>query len=264
MNKTFLEHLYAKHATQKYLISAQRVGKTFDKLLGILFPEHANTHFITYNDFESHYQDTLTDLSTLLNQILDEMSASECVLNTFVSKIPEIRAKLELDIDALTEGDPAASNRMEVIHSYPGFFAVAFYRMAHVLWKLDVPLIPRIITEYAHSHTGIDIHPGARIGDYFFIDHGTGVVIGETSVIGNRVKIYQGVTLGALSVHKQMAKTKRHPTIEDDVVIYSGATILGGETVIGKGTVIGGNVWLVHSVEPQSRVYNNDSVEIRN
>jgi serine O-acetyltransferase len=152
-------------------------------------------------------------------------------------------------------GDPAARSRSEVIRTYPGFYAISAYRVAHKLVELGVPGIPRIITEHAHSRTGIDIHPEARIGNHFCIDHGTGVVIGETTVIGNHVKIYQGVTLGALSVNKEDAQRKRHPTLEDNVVVYAGATILGGETVIGQGSIIGGNVWLTRSVPAGSKIY---------
>ncbi|MGD9101474.1 MAG: serine acetyltransferase, partial [Anaerolineae bacterium] len=145
----------------------------------------------------------------------------------------------------------------EVIVAYPGLTAISTHRLAHFLYQREVPLLPRIMNEYVHHQTGIDIHPGATIGDSFFIDHGTGVVVGETTVIGAHVKIYQGVTLGALSVKKSLARKKRHPTIEDRVVIYAGATILGGDTVIGRDSVIGGNVWLIHSVPPGSRVYNS-------
>lgn len=174
----------------------------------------------------------------------------------FISKLTEIRSKLLLDVVAAQVGDPAASSMEEIILSYPGLKAVMIYRIAHQFYKMGIPLIPRMMGEYAHSETGIDIHPGATIGDSFFIDHGTGVVIGETTIIGDRVKIYQGVTLGALSVKKEEANTKRHPTIEDDVTIYAGATILGGETVVGRSSVIGGNVWIIKSVLPDTRLYN--------
>jgi serine O-acetyltransferase len=169
---------------------------------------------------------------------------------------------LNNDIEATLEGDPAAKARSEVIRAYPGFYAICFYRIAHNLLKLDIELIPRIITEYAHSKTGIDIHPGAEIGEHFFIDHGTGIVIGETCIIGDHVKLYQGVTLGALSVDKSMAYVKRHPTVEDHVIIYSGATILGGETVIGNHSIIGGNVWLTKSIPPYSTVYHRPDIEV--
>ncbi len=165
-----------------------------------------------------------------------------------IDAIPEIRRKVQLDAEAMLKGDPAARSVEEVILSYPGLEAILVYRLAHFLFVNGVPIIPRIMSEHVHGKTGIDIHPGATIGESFFIDHGTGVVIGETTVIGNNVKLYQGVTLGALSVQKNMMNKKRHPTIEDDVTIYSGATILGGETVIGKGCVIGGNTWVTRSV----------------
>jgi serine O-acetyltransferase len=175
--------------------------------------------------------------------------------------LPEIRAQLRMDVQAAFEGDPAAQSEAEVIVAYPGLAAVTAHRIAHFLYQRDVPLLPRIMSEYMHHQSGIDIHPGATIGDYFFIDHGTGVVIGETTIIGDHVKIYQGVTLGALSVKKSLARKKRHPTIEDNVTIYAGATILGGDTVIGHDSVIGGNVWLIRSVPPLSRVYNSVSSE---
>lgn len=175
--------------------------------------------------------------------------------------LPELLRVLHKDVQAAYEGDPAARSTMEVVMSYPGVFAVTVHRIANCLYRLEVPLIPRMMTEYAHSRTGIDIHPGATIGEGFFIDHGTGVVIGETCHIGRNVKLYQGVTLGALSFVKDeeghlVKGIKRHPNVEDNVVIYAGATILGGKTTIGAGTVIGGNVWLTHSVPPGSKVYN--------
>ncbi len=176
--------------------------------------------------------------------------------------LPEIRRLLDLDAEAAFRGDPAARNREEVITCYPGLAAITVHRIAHFLYREGVPLIPRIMSEYIHGETGIDIHPGATIGEGFFIDHGTGVVIGETCQIGNNVKIYQGVTLGALSVRKENAGRKRHPTLEDEVTIYAGATILGGDTVIGRGSVIGGNVWLTCSVPPLSRVTARSETEI--
>lgn len=175
--------------------------------------------------------------------------------------IPELRRRLADDVQAGYDGDPAAKGTDEVIFAYPAIFAISVFRVAHELHVMGVPLLPRIMTEYAHSKTGIDIHPGATIGRGFFIDHGTGVVIGETTLIGNNVKLYQGVTIGALSFPKDpegnvVRGTKRHPTIEDNVVVYSGATILGGDTVIGEGSVVGGNVWLTRSVPPHTKVMN--------
>lgn len=184
--------------------------------------------------------------------------ASECAAK-FLSRFVSLRELLASDVDAAFDGDPAATCKDEIIFSYPSIYAVMVYRLAHEFFEMNIPLIPRIMTEHAHHRTGIDIHPGTAIGTRFFIDHGTGVVIGGTAIIGNNVKLYQGVTIGAFSFDKDgsgelVRNTKRHPTIEDDVVIYAGATILGGDTVIGSGSVIGGNVWLTHSVPPGTRV----------
>jgi serine O-acetyltransferase len=183
-------------------------------------------------------------------------AAAELIVENFFEELGSIRHALSLDMQANFSGDPAATSVDEVILSYPGFWAVTVHRLAHYFWKAQVPLIPRMMSEFVHGRTGIEIHPGAEIGEAFFIDHGTGIVIGETAVIGNNVKLYQGVTLGALSVKKEYAGRKRHPTIEDDVTIYSHATILGGDTVIGQGCVIGGNVWLTESVPPNTTVFN--------
>lgn len=182
------------------------------------------------------------------------------VVEVLFGRLPEIRALLQADVLAAYEGDPAAHSNMEIVMSYPGLLAIATHRVAHVLYEQDVHLLPRVMSEYAHSKTGIDIHPGAKIGQGFFIDHGTGVVIGETCEIGRNVRLYQGVTLGALSFRKDddghlVKGIKRHPNVEDDVIIYANATILGGETTIGRGSVIGGNVWLTHSVPPGSKVF---------
>ena len=181
---------------------------------------------------------------------------AQAATDTLLLALPELRAQLDLDVEAALEWDPAARSKAEVILAYPGLTAISVHRIAHLLHGQQVPLLPRIMSEYVHHQTGIDIHPGATIGSSFFIDHGTGVVIGKTTVIGDHVKIYQGVTLGALSVKKSLAQEKRHPTIEDNVTIYAGATILGGEAVIGHDSIIGGNVWLTHSVPPYSHVYN--------
>ena len=187
---------------------------------------------------------------------------ARAIVEQFLAALPDVRRLVESDVDAAYEGDPAATSRMEVVMSYPGLYAVTVHRMAHVLYALKVPIVPRIMSELAHSRTGIDIHPGAQIGERFFIDHGTGVVIGETTVIGRNVKLYQGVTLGALSFDKDpetgalVKGIKRHPNVEDNVVIYAGATILGGDTTIGHDSEIGGSVWLIESVPPNSRVYN--------
>ena len=184
----------------------------------------------------------------------------------FLSRLPEVRALLQTDLEAFFDGDPAATSLDEIIIAYPGLYAIMVNRVAHVLFQLGVPLIPRIMTEHAHSRTGIDIHPGATIGRYFFIDHGTGIVIGETTVIGDYVKIYQGVTLGALSTRggQSLRGKRRHPTIEDRVTIYSGASVLGGDTVIGHDAVIGGNAFITSSIAPGTRVsVKNQELEMR-
>ena len=190
------------------------------------------------------------------------------ICDRFLERLPEVKRLLLCDVEALYEGDPAAVCREEVLLCYPGFFAISVYRLAHELYQLNVPLLPRMMTEYAHEKTGIDIHPGARIGRYFFIDHGTGIVVGETTEIGDHVKIYQGVTLGAKSFEldengNPVKKIKRHPNIGNHVVIYANATILGGDTTIGDGCVIGGNTWLTHSVESGSTIQYTAKAEIR-
>ena len=186
----------------------------------------------------------------------ERSEAAEQIAIAFFKKIPSIREYIETDLQAAFDGDPAAYYEEEIILSYPGLLAITVNRLAHELFRMEVPLIPRIMTEYAHSETGIDIHPGATIGKYFFIDHGTGIVVGETTEIGNNVKVYQGVTLGALSTRggQSLHGTKRHPKIEDNVTIYSGASILGGETVIGEGAVIGSNAFITASIAPGTRV----------
>ncbi|MBQ8126565.1 MAG: serine acetyltransferase [Kiritimatiellae bacterium] len=206
------------------------------------------------------------DLEREIALLCPDRDAKEIVA-AFTARLPEVRRLVETDVTAAYEGDPAATSRMEVVMSYPGLYAVTVHRLAHELYRLKVPIIPRVMSELAHSKTGIDIHPGATIGERFFIDHGTGVVIGETCVIGRNVRLYQGVTLGGLSFAKDASGAlvkglKRHPNIEDDVVIYANATILGGETTIGAGSEIGGNVWLHASVPPNSRVYNNQPAPV--
>jgi serine O-acetyltransferase len=224
--------------------------------LGVLFPEFSNHRYASEREFVQHFREIELELHRILLRMKDQVPGHiDVIERKFIDRLPETRATLLEDAKATLSGDPAAVSLTEVIRSYPGFYAIAVFRIAHIFYELEVPLIPRILTEDAHSKTGIDIHPGAKIGKGLCIDHGTGVVIGETCHIGERVKIYQGVTLGALSVKKEMAKIKRHPTIEDGVVIYAGATILGGDTVIGKKAVIGGNVWITESVAPGARIY---------
>lgn len=238
----------------------------------ILFPEYFGRQHVVTANIEYHIGDLLINIHEKLHKqialalkhqairkhepVIDYQEKAEAISCVFLEKIPGIRDALACDVQAAFDGDPAAESKDEIIFSYPGLFAIFVYRLAHELYLLSVPLIPRIMTEYAHSRTGIDINPGATIGRYFFIDHGTGVVIGETTVIGNNVTLYQGVTLGALSTKEgqQLRGVRRHPTIEDDVTVYSGASILGGETLIGKGVVIGSNVFITKSVPSGTRV----------
>ncbi len=194
---------------------------------------------------------------------LEAMDQAEILTFDILNCVPEVRRRIKLDVEAAYDGDPAARSHEEVILAYPGVEAILIHRVAHEIWLRHVPLIPRMMSEHLHGKTGIDIHPGAQIGDYFFIDHATGVVIGETTRIGKHVKVYQGVTMGALSVSKRQVGTKRHPTIEDDVTIYAGASILGGDTTIGEGSIIGGNVWITESVPPNSKIYNPPASYIR-
>ena len=234
-----------------------------ERLIRLLYPEQSGNSFSDAEQLEAAFNNLEIELTALLEATKAcEDCDNRLTASSFFESLPGIYHVLNTDVHAIVTGDPAARSEFEVIRTYPGFFAISFYRIAHALLELDVPLIPRILTEFAHSKTGIDIHPGATIGEYLYVDHGTGIVIGETSRIGKHVKLYQGVTLGALSVDKSMAYIKRHPTVEDHVVIYSGATILGGETIIGHHSVIGGNVWLTKSVAPGSKVYHVSGIDI--
>lgn len=244
---------------RKNYISKVDVEQFTDVVLQHIFPSMMGDRKSTVST-KKVYRDLKELLSKKGGQ---NQIAIQSIAAQFVDELPTLRKNLTHDAAFIAQNDPAASNVNEVIITYPGFFAICVYRLAHLLAVDGVALIPRVMAEYAHSKTGIDIHPKATIGHSFFIDHGTGIVIGETAVIGNHVKIYQGVTIGALSVSKECAQTKRHPTIEDNVVIYAGSTILGGKTVIGHDSVIGGNVWLTESVAPNSLVYHESKVVIR-
>ena len=263
MRDQFLNQLFQKQLDKQQVPPNHVIADWASRLIRTMYPELSEQSYANINELNT----ALEDLQRELVKIMDLTKACadcdhEAVSAAFFNSLPEIFRLLNTDVEAIHRGDPAARTHFEIIRAYPGFFALSFYRISHVLHLLEVPLLPRILTEYAHGKTGIDIHPAAEIGEYFMIDHGTGVVIGETSVIGRGVKMYQGVTLGALSVDKSMAQQKRHPTIRDGVVIYSGATILGGETVIGEGSVIGGNVWLMQSVPPGSLVYHNPEITV--
>lgn len=253
----FYNSLFLKHLEAQDMPSNKRIAEWAKNILYLLFPERNATGFNSVEDVELAFQRSEIELYELL---LKTKACSDCnnelIADRFYKKLPELYRVMLTDAQAIMDGDPAAKSIREVIRTYPGFTAICIYRLANALWLLDVPLLPRILTEYGHSKTGIDIHPGAQIGEYLYIDHGTGLVIGETCIIGKHVKLYQGVTLGALSVEKILAGTQRHPIIEDQVIIYAGATILGGDTVIGHHSIIGGNVWLTSSVEPYTTVYH--------
>lgn len=254
------------------------ICEVLDELLAVLFPGAYTKEKIAANELNFFLGDTLRHVSFKLKKLVKEILEYHCTYKTdcekhdceekaqeicekIIESLTEIRNVLLKDINAAFEGDPAAKSLYEIVLSYPCIEAIATYRIAHLLYELEVPIIPRIMTERAHSRTGIDIHPGAKIGTHFFIDHGTGVVIGETTTIGRNVKLYQGVTLGATSPFDKEGKgkrgKKRHPDIEDDVIIYSNATILGA-TRIGKGSILGGNTWITKNVPPGSVVYSND------
>ncbi|MDO5399372.1 MAG: serine O-acetyltransferase EpsC [Eubacteriales bacterium] len=230
------------------------------KLLRIVYPGASRER--TYRIYNARHnlsmliEDVMYNLNKQINLILKDEERAQAVSVAFFQAIPAVRAVAQTDVEAFFAGDPAAFSVDEIIYCYPGLFAITVYRLAHVLYDLGVPMLPRIMTEHAHSVTGIDINPGATVGKYFFIDHGTGIVIGETTVIGDRVKVYQGVTLGALTTRggQSLRGKKRHPTIEDDVTIYAGASILGGSTVIGRDSVIGSNVFITHSIPPCTTV----------
>ena len=258
----FLTRLDEQHLTSAAKVPpVQQAQAWIEALLDFLFPirtERPLPARVVYPTL--HHQ--LTELVSRVQP--DNRHRSEkAVADRFFAHLPRVHRMLLADSQAFFDFDPAAESVEEVIATYCSFSAIAIYRLAHVLHTLQVPLLPRLFSEYAHSKTGIDIHPGASIGEEFFIDHGTGVVIGATATIGRRVKIYQGVTLGATQVDKSLSTTKRHPTIEDDVVIYANASILGGNTVIGHSSVIGGNTWLTKSVPPYSVVLHEPQIKLR-
>lgn len=256
MNENFIQELLKEHQTKTSCPKPSEVADFFKGILGLLFCDYSNTSLTTLAEVRVAMEHSKIKLiQLLLKNDSKDVSGVHQIADGFFDRLSAVNALLRKDIDAIFEGDPAANSKKEVIRSYPGFYAIAAYRIAHELQLMGVSDLPRIITEYAHSKTGIDIHPGAIIGESFCIDHGTGVVIGETATIGHKVKLYQGVTLGALSVRKKDANNKRHPTIQDDCVLYAGATILGGNTIVGEGSVIGGNVWLTKSIPPGSKMY---------
>lgn len=263
--REILSNLHEVPDQSSFGMQAKRRTHEFaDKLLATLFPHFSSDSNYSENEIFARLVNLEQDLRRLLAPFLTgEERDVDAAAAGFIEALTDIQGSLWLDAEAINTGDPAAESVDEVILAYPGFTAIAIYRFAHELYRVRVPILPRLLTEYAHQLTGIDIHPGARIGNSFAIDHGTGIVIGESTIIGNNVKLYQGVTLGALSVDKNMAKSKRHPTVEDNTVIYAQAVILGGETVVGHDSMIGGNVWLTHSVPPFSVVYQKSETVVQ-
>jgi serine O-acetyltransferase len=258
---TFLEELRAERRAGDTPRPLRALAEEFaGRVLALLFPQFAHPSRLGVADVNEE----AAHVEALLRAAITPMVRdAEPVVATFLDQLPTVRAALQLDAQAILSGDPAAESLEEVIVAYPGFLATAVHRVAHELYLLNVPVFPRLLSEWSHRETGIDIHPGAVLGASFAIDHGTGVVIGETSVIGDRVRLYQGVTLGAHAVSKKLAHQKRHPTLGNDVVVYANATILGGTTVIGDGSIIGGNVWMTSSVPARSVVQFSSRVEQR-
>ena len=262
----FFQRLNEQNITFQYkLPSRHDAGLFIQKLINFLFPISQDCQCNDKgHDLEGAFLELRNRLDCMLAPLTPQLKRGrEEILDAVFDRIPVIYEMLLKDAKSITENDPASVSIEEVIALYPGFTAIATYRIAHSFAQEGIPLLPRMLTEFAHSQTGIDIHPNAEIGHSFFIDHGTGIVIGETTIIGNHVKLYQGVTLGATHVSKSLASKKRHPTIEDNVVVYANATILGGETVIGHDSIIGGNAWLVRSVPPYSQVYHQSKIEVR-
>lgn len=260
----FIQRLHEQNSQNKLLLPNKFKTQRFvDNIIHTLFPignslSSIDEYELLFGRLQWQLAEILQPLHTILPKTSKELS------ETFFDALPDIYEKLLDDGQAIYRFDPAAYSLQEVISAYPGFYAIAVYRLSHQLWQQNIPILPRLISEYAHSQTGIDIHPGAVIGKQFFIDHGTGIVIGETTIIGNNVKIYQGVTLGALNVEKDLAQKKRHPTIEDNVIIYAGSTVLGGNTIVGHDSIIGGSVWLTESIPSFSLVYHKSQVRVRN
>ena len=258
----FIHQVSRARAGYALPVQAHRLAEDFaHAALALLFPHYAASESGATGEVRAELERLRGQLDGFLLAQGTSPDHATLISTAFEANLPGLHRGLLLDARATCEADPAAKSIDEVLLAYPGFLALACYRIAHDLAQLGVTLLPRLITEFAHRQTGIDIHPGAQIGRSLAIDHGTGIVIGETSVIGDRVRLYQGVTLGALSVRKELAQQKRHPTLEDDVVIYANATILGGDTVVGAGSVIGGNVWLTHSVPARSVVTHGGTIE---
>ncbi len=254
MSRLLFEEVPSLGATRRFL----------DGLFELLFPIRED-RTLSEEAMEQRWESLQAEFCAIIAPLCETCQSGRCeeISARFFAAIPPLYVQLLGDARMYDACDPAAHGIEEVVLCYPGFYAVAVHRLAHEMHRLGVPVLPRMIAEYAHTQTGIDIHPGARIGRGFYIDHGTGVVIGETTIIGRNVRIYQGVTLGATFVEKGLSGKQRHPIIEDNVIIYAGSTILGGDTVVGHDTIIGGNVWLTQSVPPHSKVYHTPEITIR-
>ena len=256
MTEDFKRQLVSKHSSCVTCPSNESIKIFFDDIMALLFPNFSDHRLSSLELIEAR-------VNSIYERLVDMMAHHPALCGTtpqkiadgFVAALQDIEGQLQLDVEAIYQGDPAAKSKEEIVRSYPGFYAIAAYRVAHLLSNLEVQIMPRVITELAQHRTGIDIHPGALIDHSFCIDHGTGVVIGETTIIGHNVKLYQGVTLGGLSIAKKDADKKRHPTIEPHTVVYANATILGGDTIIGHHSIIGGNSWITKSIAPHSTVY---------
>lgn len=261
MNKLISDLLHRNANASVVFPDKKKAIRFIDELVDVLYIHSAKAYAS-----EAALEKEFAELGLVFNKLLNGYQISSDEENNwlaFTRILPELYEKGIKDAEAIFSSDPAANSLEEVTHTYPGFYAIAIHRISHFLWQNEIKTLARIFSEHVHSKTGIDIHPGAEIGEGFAIDHGTGIVLGETAVIGKNVKIYQGVTLGAFSVSKENGKSKRHPSIEDDVVIYSNATILGGTTIVGKGSIIGGNVWLTHSVPSNSVVFHEIDIKVK-
>lgn len=263
MSNSFLQQLFENNNRANGNLPDKQTSHEFvDDLFEFLFIPKTGVNK-RESDLQRGWFSLKSHLATLIYDVLNDGARSQQFSEDFFTELPDVYGLLQKDANAFLANDPAALSLEEVYQAYPGFYAIAVYRISNILWKKDIKTLARLFTEYAHSKTGVDIHPGATIGESFFIDHGTGVVVGETAVIGNGVKLYQGVTIGALNSAKNKNKGKRHPAIENNVIIYSGATILGGDTIIGHDSVIGGNAWITFSVPPSSLVYHKSEVVAR-
>lgn len=261
--ESFPQRIYRTAAQFSQHVPSHTVVYRFvDGITDLLFPVRSDDP-LSLQDIEGRWEQLHRDFVGIICPLCAPSVSCEILTEKFFSQIPAVHASLMEDARMYRDCDPASGCLEEVVLCYPGFYAVMVHRIAHIIHTLGIHILPRVVAEYAHSRTGIDIHPGAQIGPHFYIDHGTGVVIGETTVIGKNVKLYQGVTLGASFVDKELRGVRRHPTIEDNAIIYAGSTILGGDTVIGHDTVVGGNVWLTESVPPHSRVYHKPEISIK-